>query len=330
MARPAPTAKPAGLVQAMERPKRGTKRVIYDEEEIFASLDKQIEVQEEEDSVRYTKGLEEAQQAYEKLQASRKKRKVGDQGKSQSILYVKGSEKDPEVEEVTAFPVDKTRVRDHYEDAQLGKLQQQYYFVPSSSGEQFFSLQRGNDFVFYSLKPVELEEEEEQEKKPKKRSSKKKAKSNAKKFGYRREGNTGPAYAEVADTADLAAQWVLENIEGYDTIQDARVRVGSDINRMAGRREPRIDYPGKYLWGRAGLKSFAFIIRADKSRAPKATGYIEGVLKSRSTTFEVRFGGEDPLYVGTGSGLGRGPSGLRAQEEEGGSLSEYSEEEEEK
>ncbi len=295
----------------MKRPRRAaSKGVNYSDEQAFAVVDRV----EQKDQENYEKNLAEVQKAYGRLEAKRKKRRVGDQGESQTIYYVKGPEKNPEIQEVTAFSVDKVRVRDAYEDAQYGRLQQQYYFVPSTSGEQFFSLQSGNDFVFYSLKQQEIEVPRPDKKKRKPKKT----------IGFRREGNTGPSYAEVAATADLAVQWVLDNIEGYDTLKDARERVGSDINRLAGRLEPRIAYPGKYLWTRAGLKSFAFIIRADKSRVPEATPYIESVLKGRTKSFTERFGNDKPIYVGTGSGVGSGPSRLREQASEDGYDSEYS------
>jgi hypothetical protein len=88
--------------------------------------------------------------------------------------------------------------------------------------------------------------------------------------------------------------------------------------------QSRIEYPSEYLWGNAGLATFSFIIRADKGRVPKATPYIESVLEDGRTPFVERFAGEDPLYLGTGKGSGRGPKGLRGEESKRNYDSDYS------
>ena len=97
---------------------------------------------------------------------------------------------------------------------------------------------------------------------------------------------------------------------------------------MAGGLQPRVTYPLQYLAGADGLTTFAAVIRADKGRVSKATKYIESILKDGNTDFGTRFGGEEPTYVGTGSGSGRGPSGLRDKaKEDPGEDSEYSSDE---
>nr|HRC86708.1 hypothetical protein [Thermoanaerobaculia bacterium] len=316
------------VVQAMEvgrgRPKRKAKvpqRLgggLSDRE-----VESRIEKLEKADARDFEEKEKKRVKAYEELIATRKKRRLDEAGNSQTIHYVTGQGRQQEVRKVEAFPVSKTRVRDAYEDSQLKRLEQQFYFTPTHEGDQFYSFQQGHDFVFYALTPEKIEVEKELP-----RRGKKPQKVTKKKLAFRRGGNAGPDYAGAALTADEAAQWVLDEIEGYNTLRAARARVGADINRLAGRLQTRIEYPSRFLWGNAGLATLSFIIRADKARVPEATPYIEGVLKDGKTSFAARFAGPDPIYLGTGDGPGRGPTGLRAQASKRNYDSDYSSDEE--
>ncbi len=242
-----------------------------------------------------------------KYEDALKKKQHLPRDRERSISYVK-SRQNPET--VSSLPISKDLMVGSYGEAKAKLLEPTFFFVsaPTQEGpslEQHFVLRQGHDYVLFPLLP------------------------NPKQRTYSQEGNVGPEFVYLAETAESAAQWLKGHHMDYKRkkLKVARGRVARDINRMAGGLEPRISYPLEYLVGATGLTSFAAVIRADKGRVSKATRYIESILKAGGTSFSERFGGEEPTYVGTGEGTNRGPSGLRLKgEEDPHSESEYSSE----
>jgi len=128
----------------------------------------------------------------------------------------------------------------------------------------------------------------------------------------------------------------LRNIHSKSQVvrKNIRRRVAKDVNRLASGKIPRLVYEEKHFLGKTGLASFAALIRSDKSRAPKATRDIESVLTDSTHSFSTKFGGSDPIYLGTGKskgGVTRGPEALRRMEvgaDEGADMSDHSDDEE--
>jgi uncharacterized lipoprotein YehR (DUF1307 family) len=214
-------------------------------------------------------------------------------------------------EEVESLLIGKDLMQNAYAKMKTNQLHPTFFYVPAETSddqvlEQHFSLRSARDYVLYSLVPTREKQD----------------------TVYRQEGKDGPSFEELAATAESAAKWLSEEFKAYKKIEDARARVANDINRMAGGKPPREKYPLEYLSGRQGLATFAAVIRADKGRASQATKYIEGILKDSKTSFQVRFGGKKPTYLGTGKSQGkvkRGPEGLRQQGKlDPGEDSEYS------
>jgi polyhydroxyalkanoate synthesis regulator phasin len=218
------------------------------------------------------------------------------------ITYVTGKGSQKESQQVTSLPISKEFMSGAYAKATLKDLDLSFFHV----GPQHFVLQQGHDYMLVPLVP-----EGEGE--------------------YRREGG-GPTFDALSHAAERAAAWLHENHSGkYPTLQQARGRVARDINRMAGGKGSRENYPIELMMGEGGLRSFAAVIRSDKARVKEATKYIEGVLKSTKKSFPKRYGGKKPIYVGTGEGSGSGPSRLREKaKEDPGEISEYSSDEEKK
>jgi hypothetical protein len=287
----------------LRRSSRNKKRKIdYSEETFLAPLDRGIEISEKLD----IKAGEKERKRNLKKYRGQLKRKKAHATKRRSITYGKGRGKNEQTSLEESEPISKSLVLSSYGKAKLHELEPTFFYVsaPISKNEtleQHFVLREGHDYVLFPLVPDG--------------------------DVYRQEGNVGPSFEQLAANAEEAASWLKKNTKKYDR-EGARARVARDVNRMAGGLEPRIKYPLEYLSGGSGLTSFAAVIRADKGRASKATKYIESILKESKTSFSVRFGGENPTYLGTGEGTGRGPQGLRKKgKEDPGDLSEYSSEE---
>lgn len=173
---------------------------------------------------------------------------------------------------------------------------------------QQFLVRRGHDYVVFPLQPDNEV--------------------------FRQQGQSGPRFSDIAKTADKASKWLHREKKGdFPTLSDARARVGRDVRRMAGGKLPKQEYCLRHMSGNAGLATFAAIIRADKARGIKgggggATPYIESILIDGSSSFWKRFATGNPIYMGTGTGGGRGPAFLRDPSEGQGSVSEYSSDEE--
>ncbi|HKI05720.1 MAG TPA: hypothetical protein VKK31_27315 [Thermoanaerobaculia bacterium] len=205
---------------------------------------------------------------------------------------------------VDSYPISKDLMLKAYGEAMTELLDPTVFHIntPTEEGPllQHFVVRQGHDYVLFPLMPSEDDV-------------------------YKQEGKDGPAFADLALNADDAAEWLQGQEEVYGTPKKARIRVACDVNRMAGGRQPKVRYPFKYMAGAGGLTTFAAVIRADKGRVSKATKYIESILKEGGTDFGSRFGGENPSYIGTGKGKGRGPVGLRKKAgEDSGSESVYS------
>lgn len=219
---------------------------------------------------------------------------------SMPINYVTGKGPKKESQQVTSLPISKEFMAGAYAKATLKELDLSFFHV----GPQHFVLQQGHDYMLVPLVPEGDGE-------------------------YRREGG-GPTFDALSHTAESAAEWLRKNqSDRYPTLRSARGRVARDINRMAGGKEPRENYPMELMMGEGGLRSFAAVIRSDKGRVKEATKYIEEVLKSTRKSFPERYGGEKPIYVGTGDGSGSGPSRLRDKaKKDPGEISDYSSDEE--
>ncbi|HEX7180673.1 MAG TPA: hypothetical protein VF756_02435 [Thermoanaerobaculia bacterium] len=265
-------------------------------------MDQEIDEAEKKDIEAQEKKL---QENLEKYKAQLKKKSRVQKGRRRTFTY--GTNKDEQ--DVTSNPISKDLMLTSYAKAKTDQLEPTFFYVPTTTSkgdtfEQHFVIRQGYDYVLFPLVPDEGDV-------------------------YRQVGQHGPSFEELAANAEETARWLTEKFEeDYGSIRAARARVARDINRMAGDRNPKVRYPLKYLAGVAGLTTFAAVIRADKGRESKATKYIESILKESKSSFQVRFGGENPTYKGTGKGTGRGPEGLRRKaQKDPGEDSEYSDDE---
>lgn len=127
-------------------------------------------------------------------------------------------------------------------------------------------------------------------------------------------------YQELGMNAEKIANNMVER-GAFEDLPSARECLARDIQRVGGGRNIIGNYTADE-WD--NLSEFGGVIKIDKARAPKATKYIDRMLLDVSNTFELRFGGDNPLYQGTGKGsvkvgeksVSRGAEALRALAEE--------------
>ncbi|HEX6900384.1 MAG TPA: hypothetical protein VF789_11745 [Thermoanaerobaculia bacterium] len=280
--------------------RRMIKEGAFNEDKMWERLDEKIARSEQRDIEDEEKKQRENLKKYEQ-HLSKTPSTTG----SYEITYVRDTRR----ERAMSLPISKDLMVNAYGKAMSTGLKPTVFHIraPSEEGDfsQNFVIRKGHDYVLFPLVPEKTG------------------------GGFKQEGRDGPRFVDLALKADEAAEWLrVQQSEKFSTITLARVRVARDINRMAGGKRPQILYPLKFLVGGSGLASFAAVIRADKGRVSKATKYIESILKNGDTTFGVRFGGDRPTYIGTGTGTGRGPEGLRQKGEEvPGEDSEYSDDE---
>jgi len=148
----------------------------------------------------------------------------------------------------------------------------------------FFEVVSGHDIVVKSLEPIQSEEG----------------------ITLKTTRNVGVTFAHLATQLDtLAAKMVKDN--RHVDIQKSMSQIGQDIINIASGVQPTGIYTETEI---GSLVEFAAVIRVDKGRGIiidgderkyATTPYIDSVVKNSSCTFEDRFGGGDPRYIGTGN-----------------------------
>lgn len=123
----------------------------------------------------------------------------------------------------------------------------------------------------------------------------------------RRNGNPKTFKALAAEMDGLVDQRVSSNqvfLEG-DNTEKFRMQIGQDIINIASGENINNEVSLQQM---GALSEFSAVIRCDKGRGAlkinqewvyAANPYIDHVLKSGNLSFEERFGGDEPRYIGT-------------------------------
>lgn len=142
-----------------------------------------------------------------------------------------------------------------------------------------------------------------------------------------RPARVNSTYNELAQKLDkIVIDYKARNSNSED--ETVRRRVSKDIQRIGGGLPSKGHYT-RLEWHY--LSEFAAVIKTDKGRSLRATREIDQNLNDNNHSFLERFGGNDPIYKGTGEGtvwigenkVKRGAAALRALAE---GKNEYDEE----
>lgn len=159
--------------------------------------------------------------------------------------------------------------------------------APQGLPEKYFTVQRGRDIVIN--RTVTNED------------------------GSISSANINQTFASLANKLDKVAQSIKD---AYGSAEGARRRISRDVQRVGGGKNIKGEEYTPDEW--SDVTEFAMVVRADKTRAPGATKYIDDVLTNKKKSFTQRYG-TNADYLGTGQGrvsigeknVAKGPAALR-------------------